>query len=101
VAVLLLPEDADAGEGAQEAIQRTGVGSGGHGQVVAGARAVGQEVGDPEYSGDVDRLGHLVAIDQAPQHHRRPQGIVIHRPPPCQEGVQYTGANSAARTPCS
>ena len=43
------------------------MGPGRVGELVAGARAVGEQVGDAECRGDVDRLAHPVLGDHAHQ----------------------------------
>ena len=58
-------EDADAGQGAEQAIERVGIGGGFLRELVDGARAGGDKVGDAELGGGVDGLGEPVAGDHA------------------------------------
>jgi len=71
-AIDLLPEHADRGERAQQTIQSPWIGAGRGSEVVAALRAILQPIGDAERSGNVDRLRHLIAIDEAHERRRGP-----------------------------
>ena len=50
---------------AQDARERVGVGADRVGDLGAGARPVGQDIGHAQLGGDVEQLGRQVAVDQA------------------------------------
>jgi hypothetical protein len=58
---VVLVQDADRGDGAQQPVERVGVGVRRGGQVVDGERAVAEEVRDAQLGGHRDRLRPLVA----------------------------------------
>ena len=66
-ALRLLPKDAKAGECAEQTVQGVGVTAGRSSQLVAAAWAVTQVVSDAERRGDMDRLRHVEACEQAHQ----------------------------------
>src|SRR5437660_10657692 len=57
---LLLAKDADARKRTEQPVQGVGMGPGRISEFVATARAVGEQVGDAERRGNVDRLRHPV-----------------------------------------
>ena len=64
-------KDAGGGERAEKAVEHPGIRAGLGRELVARARTVLQQVSDPQCRGDVDRLRHLVPVDQTPQLHGR------------------------------
>ncbi len=72
-----LREDAEAGQQPQHPVEGLRIRADGAGELVAGARAVAELVGDPELGDDADGLAGPVAGDQA--HHRGGRGDVVFR----------------------
>jgi hypothetical protein len=66
-APLALREDADACQGAEQAVERRWVRPGGAGEFVGAAWAVSEQVSQSEFGGDVIRLGEPVT-GQQPLH---------------------------------
>ncbi len=64
-AAIVLGEDVVERQPAQHARQGGGLGADGCGDLGAGPRPVGQDVGDAELRGDVEQLGRQVAVDEA------------------------------------
>jgi hypothetical protein len=64
LAIGLLGEYADAGQRAQQPIECGRVRARGLGQLIYAPRAILEQVGDPEGSGHVDRLGRSEGVRQ-------------------------------------
>ena len=67
----ILMKDAGGCQRPQKPIERLRMRAGRGGELVAAARRVAQMIGDAEDHGDMDRLGDLVAIDQAHEFDNR------------------------------
>jgi hypothetical protein len=65
-------KDAHGRQGAQQPVERMRLDGEGGGQLRGAAGAIAEAVGDPERGRHVDRLGHLVAVDQSVQTDRPP-----------------------------
>jgi hypothetical protein len=58
-------KDPHGREGAQQPVERRRIDGEGGGQRRGAARSIAEMVGDPKCGDHVDRLGHLVPIDQS------------------------------------
>ena len=80
-ALVILAKDPHGREGAQQPVERLRIDGEGGGQLGGAAGAIAEAVGDPERRRHVDRLGHLVAIDQPMQTDRWPFFVWHHCSP--------------------